>query len=192
MFAFADRLFDRHNVYPGPGFRNHCLRLYALVLLGAEREQLSVEPDLVYLIAMAHDLGLLSTGESGANYLERSVSLFHRETRELALSGAERALAEECILYNHRLLAPRGLSPLANLFRKAVWIDHSRGLLRFGLQRSDVRDVFVRHPRADFTRVLVDFARRVLRGEPETIVRGIFFAGATERRRLAAMSEESR
>jgi hypothetical protein len=56
-----------------------------------------------------------------------------------------------------------------------VQIEHSHGLLRFGLEKTAVRDVFDRYPRANFDRVLLDFTWRTLRREPWTLVHGIFF-----------------
>jgi hypothetical protein len=79
------------------------------------------------------------------------------------------------MLYNHRLLPVPNLSPQADAFRRAVQIEHSRGLLRFGLERDAVRAVFDRYPRGNFDRVLLDFTWRTLRREPWTIVNGIFF-----------------
>jgi hypothetical protein len=54
-------------------------------------------------------------------------------------------------------------------------IEHSRGSVRFGLDRADIAAVFADHPRGDFDRVLIDFALRTLRREPWTVIGGIFF-----------------
>jgi len=176
MRRAADRIFERHNPYPGAGLRNHCLRLHELTCLVLERGGVAHDPDLIYLAAMLHDLGLLDDTAPGATYLERSRSIFLREAVELELDDGGRQIVEECLLFNHRVLAPPGLSAVAEGFRRAVWIEHSRGLLRpRALPRRAVAAVFARHARDDFDRVLLDFTRRVLTREPATLVRGVFF-----------------
>jgi hypothetical protein len=132
---------------------------------------------VLHALAMVHDLGLLSPEDQGVNYLERSMALFHREfpARKFGLTPHEQRVADECLLYNHRLLPVPGLSAEAEAFREAVWIEHSRGHYRAGLDRSVVREVFTAFPRDNFNWVLADFARRVLVREPWTVVNGIFF-----------------
>ena len=180
LVRLADEIFARLSPYRGVGLRNHCWRLYELSHLLLRRGGHELDDGVLYLLAMVHDLGLVSSRDRGPTYLARSVALLWRETAQLThgpLSAASRRVLQECLLYNHRLRAPRGLSPQAEAFRRAVQIEHTLGRLRHGLPRPAVTAVFRRHPRADFGRVLVDFARRVLTREPATVIRGIFFAG---------------
>jgi hypothetical protein len=154
------------------------LRLHQLARLLLAQRGLEAElpDDELYLLAMVHDLGLLDEQLPGANYLQRSLALLERETRAAKLTlHTEASTVRECLLYNHRLTAPPGLTPAAEAFRHAVWIEHARGLWRHGLPRAEVREVFRRYPRDDFDRVLADFTRRVLFREPATLTRGIFF-----------------
>ena len=67
------------------------------------------------------------------------------------------------------------ISAQADAFRRAVQIEHTHGIIRFGLDAAPVRAVFERYPRGNFDRVLLDFTWRTLRREPWTIVNGIFF-----------------
>ena len=170
----ADEVFDRTSPYEGDGLRNHCRRLFHLASLLMEKRGLSLDPGLAYLIAMIHDLGLVSEQDEGVNYLRRSLALFHRETRGMALPEADPELLEQCIVYNHRVLPVPGLAPVAECFRNAVMIEHSRGLLRFGLPREAVKPIFQAYPRDNFDRVLLDFTWRTIRREPLTLVHGIF------------------
>ena len=121
------------------------------------------------------DVNLVSEQDEGHSYMERSVSLFHRETRGLDLGDADPQVLDECLLYNHRLLPVPGLQPAAECFRRAVIIEHARGLWRYGLAREEVAPLFERYPRDNFDRVLVDFTWRVIRREPLTLFRGILF-----------------
>jgi hypothetical protein len=171
----ADEVFDRTSPYEGDGLRNHCRRLFHLASLLMARRNLELDPGLAYFIAMIHDLGLVSEQDQGVNYLRRSLALFHRETKGLPLPEADPELLEQCIVYNHRVLSVPGLSPVAECFRNAVMIEHSRGLLRFGLPRDEVKPIFQAYPRGNFDRVLLDFTWRTLSREPLTLVNGIFF-----------------
>lgn len=175
LVAHADDVFARVSPYPGPGFRNHCLRLFLFTDMLLAREGTPLDRNVAYAVALCHDLGLLSEQDQGYCYLDRSVALFERETEGFDLGGTPRALVEECLRYNHRLLPVADLSPQADAFRRAVQIEHTRGHLRFGLDREPVAAVFRAHPRADFDRVLLDFTRRVMTREPWTVVKGIFF-----------------
>lgn len=171
----VDAVFERVSPYDGDGFKNHCRRLFHLTELLLIHDRVPMQRDVAYAVAMCHDLGLLSRDDTGPNYLARSRALFDRETASFAVGETPREVLDECLLYNHRLMPVPNLSPQANAFRRAVQIEHTRGLARFGLEKAAVKAVFDRYPRGDFDRVLLDFTWRVLRREPWTLVHGIFF-----------------
>lgn len=173
--AMADDVFARVSPYPGVGFGNHCKRLHRFATGLMRLRGLELDDDLAYAIAMWHDLGIVSEQDQGANYLQRSLALFKRETKGVALPRLDEHVLDECMLYNHRVMAVPNLSPVAECFRNAVMIEHSRGLLRFGLERTDVKAAFDELPRDNFDRVLLDFTWRTIKREPLTIVHGIFF-----------------
>ncbi len=175
LASHAEAVFDRVSPYDGTGFRNHCCRLFHFTELLMAADEVSMDRDLAYAIAMCHDLGIVSRDDTGPNYLARSRALFARETADLNLGETSPTIIDECLLYNHRLLPVPNLSRQANAFRRAVQIEHGRGLLRFGLPAATVRAVFDRYPRDNFDRVLLDFTWRTLRREPLSLVRGIFF-----------------
>ncbi len=170
----ADEVFASTSPYEGVGLLHHCRRLYHLTTALMERRGVTFDPALAYFIAMVHDLGLVSEQDQGVNYLYRSLALFHRETDGLALPEVDAKIIEECIVYNHRVLAVPGLCDAAECFRNAVMIEHSYGLLRFGLDREQVKPIFKAYPRGNFDRVLFDFTWRTIKREPLTLVNGIF------------------
>lgn len=173
--ALADDIFERVSPYDGVGLRNHCKRLHRFATALMHKRGLTMDTDLAYLVAMVHDLGIVSERDEGVNYLQRSRALFHRETEGVALPVTDATVLDECLVYNHRVLSVPNLSPEAECFRNAVMMEHSRGLLRFGLDRDEIRPVFDEYPRGNFDRVLLDFTWRTIRREPLTLVRGIFF-----------------
>ena len=174
LAAHADEVFERVSPYDGDGFRNHCRRLFHLTELLMIKNRAQMDRDVAYAIAMCHDLGIVSRDDTGPTYLARSRALFERETAGYDLRVAD-DVVDECMLYNHRLLPVPNLSPQADAFRRAVQIEHTHGIIRFGLDAAPVRAVFERYPRGNFDRVLLDFTWRTLRREPGTIVNGIFF-----------------
>jgi len=171
----ADDIFERVSPYDGVGFRNHCRRLFHFSEMLMQQADAVMNRDVAYAVAMCHDLGIVSRDDTGPNYLERSRSLFERETAGQDLGGTPEHIIDECMIYNHRILAVPNLCAQADAFRRAVQIEHSHGLLRFGLDPAAVKQVFARYPRGNFDRVLLDFTWRTLTREPLTLVHGIFF-----------------
>lgn len=175
LASHAEDVFERTSPYDGEGFRNHCRRLFLFTEMLLKKEGTPLARDVAYAIALCHDLGIVSRVDTGRTYLERSRSLFEREMQGYNLDGTPQGVLDQCLVYNHRLLPVPNLSPQADAFRRAVQIEHSRGLLRFGLDRAAVDAIFAAYPRGNFDRVLLDFTWRTLRREPWTIVHGIFF-----------------
>lgn len=171
----ADQVFADTSPYEGEGFVNHCRRLFTFTSMLMEHRGVRFDPALAYFIAMVHDLGLVSERDQGSNYLRRSLALFHRETAGMDVPHEDPEVVEQCLLYNHRVLAVPGLSEAAECFRNAVMVEHTRGLRRFGLERARVEPVFETYARGNFDRVLLDFTWRTLSREPLTLVRGVFF-----------------
>lgn len=171
----GEALFHRSSPYAGDGLRNHNLRLYRLASALLAQRGLRLDDGLVFALAMVHDLGIVNTQLPGATYLERSLALLQLECAGRRLPEPRPGVVAQCLLLNHRLRRPPEIFEEAECFRDAVLIEHSRGLLRFGLPAAQVRAVFGELPRADLDAVLLDFAWRTLRREPRTLVRGVFF-----------------
>jgi hypothetical protein len=169
----ADEVFSQYNIYSGDGLLNHCLRLDRLCRLHADLAGLAYDPELVYLAAMLHDLGLMVDRTPRTSYMDRTALIARKETDGLGLDGDAAALLDQCMLYNHAFRVPRPLLPLAECFRRAVFTEHSVGRRRFGLAREDVRAVFMDLARANLARVLADFAYRTVVFEPLTL-RSVF------------------
>ena len=174
--SLGDKLFDEYNIYPGEGFRNHNLRLAAFANALMKAKGLQLEPGRVHLLAMVHDLGLITPHDRGADYLERSWTLLERECNTRGCWQYADELSFQCLRFNHRISAVPGLDPRAEVFRAAVWIEHSFGVRRYGLSRAFVQGVFRTHRRDNFSHVLADFWRRVLLHEARTVTNGIFLS----------------
>lgn len=141
----VDAVLARHAEDLGesaPVYRGHVLRglNYQALLLD---EQV---PDSAALAWAVHDIGIYTAGTF--DYLPPSVGL----VRELAgdLGIADVALAEEMVAEHHGLRARE--NPLVETFRRADLVDASRGLVRSGLTRAQVREVVAAVPYAGFHR----------------------------------------
>ena len=176
LVARANAVFERLNPYQGMGFSNHCHRLFMFVTLLCNHEGILIDPNMAYAIAMFHDLGLVCKNIQGNHYLQRSWLLFEQETQGCDWGDTPPRVVSECVLYNHLLVTNRQLSPQAEMFRRAVQIEHTHGWLRFGLNKQTVKQILKLYPRDNLTHVLIDFAWRVFRREPRTLINGIFFS----------------
>ena len=93
---------------------------------------------------------------------------------EWDLSPQRRQIVREMMLYNHALRPLEGLTPQAELLRRAVQVEHSMGLRRHGLEQQEIQEIFRQWPRKGLTRVLVDFARITLLDDGLAALKPIF------------------
>jgi HD domain len=161
----VDRLLEPHAADIGRDFaayRNHVYRVVNLCVAISPVDGADLEK--VAIAAAFHDLGIWTAGT--LDYLRPSVLLAEGY---LARSGKAQWSAEigAMILEHHKVSRYRqGLSPLIEPFRRADWIDVSRGLIRFGLPRTVLRDIFAKWPSAGFHRRLVQLSLQHWRSHP--------------------------
>jgi hypothetical protein len=142
------------------GYRNHAYRVMNLCLAlspSGHREKIA-------LAAAFHDLGIWTT--STFDYIPPSVDLANAH---LAASGRSPWTPEiETTIREHHKLTRYRSHPdwPVEAFRKADFIDVSRGLVTFGLSRGLIKDVFTEWPSAGFHRRLVQLSLRRLLTHP--------------------------
>jgi hypothetical protein len=145
------------------GYRHHTYRVVNLcvALSGGDERQL----DKIAIAAAFHDIGIWT--DRTFDYLGPSVV---RAREYLAAAGRADWIAEvtAMILQHHKITAWRSPRPewLVESFRRADWIDVSRGLLRFGLPRAFITAVQSRWPSAGFHRRLVALELERIRTHP--------------------------
>jgi hypothetical protein len=155
----ARQLFLRHNPYPGDGLPNHCLRLRDLTLALARHRGFDADADLVAAAAWLHDIGLLVDDPEESRYLPRGLRYCEPYMDAWGVTGEARRELSHMLLYNHALHVSGEVAPTAEILRRAVQVEHSRGLIRNGLSRGEVKRIFREHPRGNFNKVLADFTR---------------------------------
>src|SRR5262245_28105853 len=151
----VERVLDDHASVLGHdriGYRNHVYRVVNLCLAIAGEDTVQLEK--LAVAAVFHDLGIW-TNRTFA-YIGPSIALARDH---LANRGATDWIpeVEAMIVDHHKITASRAdRQSLVESFRRADWIDVSRGLRRFGLPRPFVAAVVATWPDAGFHRRLVE------------------------------------
>lgn len=160
-----DELLHAHAPELGGDFvayGNHAYRVVNLCAALSSDDPAQLQK--MVIAAAFHDMGIWTDGTF--DYLQPSVRL---ASAHLALSGRAEWTPEitAMILEHHKISRYRG-DPhwLAEPFRKADWVDVSRGFLTFGLSRRLLSQVFSRWPSAGFHRRLVQLELKRLRTHP--------------------------
>jgi hypothetical protein len=132
-------------------YRNHVYRVVnlCLAILGGS----CVEIEKIAIAAVFHDLGIWTNNTF--DYIAPSVA---SARKHLEAQGMADWIPEiEAMIVDHHKITPSGANPqsLVESFRRADWIDVSRGLRRFGLPRKFIVAVATTWPNAGFHRRLV-------------------------------------
>jgi hypothetical protein len=132
-------------------YRNHVYRVVNLcvAILGDSRGDL----EKIAVAAVFHDLGIWTNHTF--DYIAPSVALAREH---LAARGMADWIPEiEAMIVDHHKVTPSHANPqsLVESFRRADWIDVTRGLRRFGLPRTFIAAVDAAWPNAGFHRRLL-------------------------------------
>lgn len=149
-----DGILDQWRAALGEDFdpyRNHCYRVLNFCL--ALRWNGHEEADKASIAAAFHDLGIWM--EKTFDYLAPSKHL----AREFLIQTGRESWADEieaAIEHHHKLTSYSPVPDcLVEAFRRADWIDVSRGRLRFGLPGTHIAAVMEAFPNAGFHRLLL-------------------------------------
>ena len=150
----VEKVLDAHASELGHdliGYRNHVYRVVnlCLAIVGDSR----VELEKISVAAVFHDLGIWTNNTF--DYIAPSVVIARKH---LAARGMADWIPEiEAMILDHHEVTPSRANPrsLVESFRRADWIDVSRGLRRFGLPRRFIVAVATTWPSAGFHRRLV-------------------------------------
>jgi hypothetical protein len=155
-----------HGAALGPdaaAYRNHVYRVINLCLAVTPADADAVEK--IAIAGVFHDLGIWT--DRTFDYLEPSVRL---AVEYLRGSDRETWAAEitQTIRSHHKISAARGSGggTIVEPFRRADWIDVTRGARTFGLPRPIINKVFAEWPSAGFHRRLVELSLQRLRTHP--------------------------
>ena len=163
--ATLDRLLEVHSTALGrdlTAYRNHTYRVVNLCVAFSSSGPEQLEK--MAIAAAFHDMGIWTAGTF--DYLQPSVELARDH---LANSDREEWTPEitAMILEHHKISRYRyDPGSLVESFRKADWVDVSRGILTFGLPRRLLREIFSTWPNAGFHKLLIKLELTRLRTHP--------------------------
>jgi hypothetical protein len=144
------------------GYRNHVYRIVNLCVAAVGRSEL----EKLAVAAVFHDLGIWTKGTF--DYIAPSIALAQdylvARAREDWIVEIERMIAD-----HHKITpATADSGSLVEAFRRADWIDVTRGLRGFGAPRSFVALLFATWPSAGFHWRLVTLTLDRFRSHPFT------------------------
>ncbi|GAB5404680.1 MAG: HD domain-containing protein [Aureliella sp.] len=138
-----------------PGYRNHVYRVttYAMHFLDyVEEHEPVVETALAY-----HDIGLWTDRELA--YLEPSETVAAADNAKHQW-GLDPDLLQGIIHWHHKVFRYKGpQETVVEACRKADWIDASKGLVRKGMPRANIRAVSSAFPNLGFHDTLLRLAK---------------------------------
>lgn len=144
------------------GYRNHVMRVFNLCALLSPRTPEALEK--IAIASVYHDLGIWTARTF--DYIAPSIDLARAH---LARHGLDDwALEVSAMIREHHKVTTWRTRPewLVEAFRRADWIDVTRGLRRFGLPRTTLRPIFARWPNAGFHARLAQLTAARLRSHP--------------------------
>jgi hypothetical protein len=125
-------------------YRNHVYRIVNLCVAIVERSEL----EKIAVAGVFHDLGIWTNGSF--DYIAPSIALAHDYL--VARARADWTADIEGMIAEHHKITRSTASPdsLVEAFRRADWIDVTRGLRGFGIPRPFVARLFATWPDAGF------------------------------------------
>ncbi|MGB2246205.1 MAG: hypothetical protein ACPH3N_00975 [Alcanivorax sediminis] len=160
-----EALFDAYSERFGKdqtAYRNHIYRVVNLV--ASQRALSDEELEQVAIAGFFHDAGIWLAGTF--DYLEPSARLAGHYLEEQGL--LEWTPTVEALILNHHKVSrfSQDTLDLAEMFRRADWIDVSLGLLRFGLPSARIRRIREAFPNAGFHTLLLKLSGQQLLSQP--------------------------
>ena len=144
------------------GYRNHVYRIVNLCVALAGRSEL----EKIAVAAVFHDLGIWTNGTF--DYITPSIALAQEYL--VARTGEDWTAEIAAMIADHHKITRSAAGPdsLIEAFRRADWIDVTRGLRRFGMSRAIVSRLFATWPSAGFHWRLVTLTLDRVRSHPLT------------------------
>jgi len=143
-------------------YRNHVYRIVNLCVAIVGQREL----EKIAVAAVFHDLGIWTKGTF--DYIAPSIALAHDYL--IARARQEWTAEIEKMIADHHKITASTSDPdsLVEAFRRADWIDVTRGLRRFGIPRPFLSRLFATWPDAGFHWRLVTLMFDRLRSHPLT------------------------
>jgi len=167
---FLDVVRETTRELDGP-MERHGLRCFLLLERLAEARGLEVDREVALCASLVHDIGIYPSASHGGVYTDESGELAERMFREAGAPAERARLCADACAYHHAVRPQWERGTEVELLRRADQIEVFAGLVRHGLDREAVREVFAAAPRDRFYAEVGRLLLRALRDRPTTLPR---------------------
>jgi HD superfamily phosphodiesterase len=159
---------------PNGPIERHSLRVFLIAAELARRGDNEVDRELLLCAALLHDAGLYPGAATKAAYVTDGRELAHRVLADAGWPPERVRLAGDAVERHHELRAQWSRGAEVELLRRADLVEVSQWTIRFGLERSWLRALTPRLPRAGFVREVLRQLGVAARKRPATLWRIVF------------------
>jgi hypothetical protein len=167
---FLDELRRASGETDGP-MERHCVRCFLFMEMLAADRGLEIDRELALCAAFMHDAGLYDSVSHGGVYTDEGGELAERIFIEAGAPAERARLIRDTCAQHHALRDQSDKGAEVELLRLADRIELSSGLLRAGLTRAQVRNVFDRVSRKGIYGVIAGLVGHALIERPLSVPR---------------------
>jgi predicted hydrolase (HD superfamily) len=153
----------------GRAMERHGLRVFLIADRLATARELKVDRELLLIAGLLHDVGLYDAASHGGVYVREGAEFTAVLLRKHDWDEDRIRLCFDAIERHHELRSQWDRGDEVELIRRADLVDLSHGLVRFGLSREWIRDLFRSVSREGTYRTIGYDVARVLRHRPLTL-----------------------
>jgi HD domain len=152
----------------GGPMERHGLRVFLIADRLATARELKVDREVLLIAGLLHDVGLYDAASHGGVYVKEGAEFTAELLRAQGWDEVRIHLCFDAIERHHELRTQWDRGDEVELIRRADLVDVSNGLVRFGLSREWIRDLFKSVSRQGTYRTIGYEVARVLRHRPLT------------------------
>ena len=155
----------------GGPMERHGLRVFLIADRLATAREVQVDREVLLIAGLLHDVGLYDAASKGGVYVRDGAEFTASMLREHGWKEERIRLCFDAVERHHELRSQWDRGAEVELIRRADLCDISSGLVRFGLSREWIKDLFESVPRDGTYRTIGYEVMRVLRHRPLTLPR---------------------
>jgi predicted hydrolase (HD superfamily) len=153
----------------GGPMERHGLRVFLIADRLATARDAEVDRELLLIAGLLHDIGLYDEASRGGVYVLEGAEFTAELLRSQGWEEERIRLCFDAVERHHELRSQWERGAEVELIRRADLIDVSAGLVRFGLSREWLRDLFKSISRDGTYRTIGHELARILRNRPLTL-----------------------
>jgi HD domain len=152
----------------GGPMERHGLRVFLIADRLATARETDLDREVLLIAGLLHDVGLYDAASHGGVYVREGAEYTAAMLRSRGWDEGRIRLCFDAIERHHELRTQWDRGAEVELIRRADLVDISSGLVRFGLSREWLKDLFESVPRDGTYRTIGYEVARVLRHRPLT------------------------